>query len=155
MNFGDYGRATATVSTVTPISSRWAWLNRFQGGANFSRNQSLLNNFFAGGMSPTFRNQIMFAGLQEGEIASESMAAAHTGLRYNPLGNFYVSLLGSALAYDFVAKGSEPADAQFIFGTGLTLAYDLPIGPIEFSVMMNDQGLGLRTYFNFGFPFRL
>jgi hypothetical protein len=137
------------------MSKRWAWISRLQGGVNFSPNQSLLNGFLAGGMVPTIRNQVMFAGLHEGEIVSESMVAAHIGPRFNPFGKFYATLLGSALGYDFIEKDQQPADMKWIIGSGLTLAYDLPIGPIEFTLMWNNKNGGLGTYFNFGFPFRL
>jgi hypothetical protein len=115
----------------------------------------VLNGFIAGGMNNTTRNQIMFAGLKEGQIYSESMASAHTGLRFNPFGKLYTTLTGSVLCYDFVEKRNEATSATWMVGSGLTLAYDLPIGPIEFTIMVNNKTSGVGTYFNFGFPFRL
>ncbi len=155
VKYGSYLRTTLNYANTSPMGKRWAWVSRLQGGVNFSPNQSLLNGFLAGGMVPTIRNQVMFAGLHEGEIVSESMAAAHIGPRYNPFGKFYATLLGSVLSYDFIEKDQQPADLKWIFGSGLTLAYDLPIGPIEFTLMWNNKNDGLGTYFNFGFPFRL
>ncbi|HLO79979.1 MAG TPA: patatin-like phospholipase family protein [Chitinophagaceae bacterium] len=155
IKYGSYLRTTVNYANTAPMSKRWAWISRLQGGVNFSTNQSLLNGFLAGGMVPTIRNQVMFAGLHEGEIVSESMVAAHIGPRYNPFGKFYATLLGSALGYDFIEKDQQPADVKWIIGSGLTLAYDLPIGPIEFTLMWNNKNGGLGTYFNFGFPFKL
>jgi NTE family protein len=153
--FGNYARSTMIFSSTTPISERWAWVNRAQSGINFSKNSSVLNGFIAGGMNNTTRNQIMFAGLKEGQIYSESMASAHTGLRFNPFGKLYTTLTGSVLCYDFVEKRNEATSATWMVGSGLTLAYDLPIGPIEFTIMVNNKTSGVGTYFNFGFPFRL
>lgn len=153
--YGDYFRTTAHFYKVAAISKRWAWVNRIQGGVNFSRNQSLLNGFYAGGMNHTFRNQVLFTGLSEAEVASESMAAAHTGFRYNPFGSFYATAQVSALMYDFVQKSGQQAGVNTLVGAGLTIAYDLPIGPIEFTMMFTNKTQGMGTYFNFGFPFRL
>jgi NTE family protein len=155
IQYGSYFRTTLNFANTLPMGSRWAWISRVQGGVNFSTNQSLLNGFIAGGMTPTIRNQVMFAGLHEGEIVSESMIAAHIGPRYNPFGKLYATLLGSVLSYDFIEKDQQPSDLKWIFGSGLTLAYDLPIGPIEFTLMWNNKNGGLGTYFNFGFPFKL
>jgi NTE family protein len=113
----DYVRTTAHFHSVSPIAKKWAWVNRIQGGINFSENQSLLNGFFAGGMNSTFRNQIMFAGLQEGEVTSESMAAAHTGFRYNPIGGLFATIQGSALIYNFIEKRNQPTDIKAVWGT--------------------------------------
>ncbi len=153
--YGSYARTSAYLSNTAPIGNRWAWVSRIQSGVNFSTNQTLLNAFTAGGLNPTIRNQIMFAGLKEGEVVSESMAAAHTGLRYNIIAKAYATLVGSLLSYDFIKKENTSATTKWIIGTGLTLAYDLPIGPIEFSLMMSNKTNGLRAYFNFGFPFKL
>ena len=155
VQYGNYTHATAFFTNTAPIGSRWAWVSRLQGGINFSTNQSLLNGFIAGGMNPTLHNQVMFAGLKEGEVVSESMLAAHTGARYNLFGRVYTTLVGSVLTYDFISKSNTTNTTKWVVGAGLTIAYDLQIGPIELTLMMNNKSNGLRNYFNFGFPFRL
>ena len=153
--WSNYARFTLNYYSVTPLHKRWAWVNRIQGGANFSENSSLLNSFYAGGMNPTFRNQVMFTGLQEAEVESESIAAVQTGFRYNPFASFYATVQVGYLTYDFVKKNIGGGPTASAWGTGLTVAYDLPIGPVEFTMMFSSKTQGLRTYFNFGFPFRL
>jgi outer membrane translocation and assembly module TamA len=54
-----------------------------------------------------------------------------------------------------VKKNVGGGPTESAWGTGITVAYDLPIGPIEFTMMFSNKTQGLRTYFNFGFPFRL
>jgi NTE family protein len=155
IQYGSYFRTTLNFSNTAPMSKKWGWISRAQGGVNFSTNQSFLNSFIAGGMAPIMRNQIMFAGLREGEIVSESMISAHMGPRYNPFGKMYVTLTGSALLYDFIEKDREDLEAKWMFGAGMTFAYDLPIGPLEFTLMWNNKNGGLGTYLNLGFPFKL
>jgi outer membrane translocation and assembly module TamA len=59
------------------------------------------------------------------------------------------------LTYDFIPKAKQTLSQKWILGSGLTVAYDLPIGPVEFSLMVSSKTGGLRSYFNFGFPFKL
>ncbi len=152
--YGNYFRLTGWVNNTAPVSRSWAWSSRIQWGMNLGENESLLNNFILGGMNTTVHNQVVFAGLKEGEILSESVAAVHTGPRYNPFNNFFITLQGSLMAYDFVQKNASAPSVKWVTGSGLTLAYDLPIGPIEFTLMYTGATGGLRSYFNFGFPFK-
>lgn len=154
IQFGNYLRSRINFLNITPLHKKWAWTTKLQGGANFSGNISLLNNFLAGGMNPTFRNQIEMAGLREGEVVSESMASFQTGPRLKPFGSLYLTLLGSVLTYDFIPKAQQTLSQQWVVGTGISIAYDLPIGPIEFTLMVSSKTEGIRSYFNFGFPFK-
>jgi NTE family protein len=155
IQYGSYMKSSLYFTNTKPLSRHWAFVSRLQGGANFGSNSSLLNGFVGGGMNHTMHNQVMFAGLKEGEVITESIIAAHAGPRYNPFGKVYVTLLGSVMTYDFIRKETLPATAKWIVGAGLTLAYDLSFGPVEITLMMTDKTHGLRSYFNFGFPFRL
>lgn len=155
LDYGNYARVTASVHNTMRLSKRLSWINQLQGGANLSDKVSLLNNFFGGGVSPTFRNQVQMVGLLEGETDSESMISVQTGPRYNPFGGLYVSLNGGLMTYDFVQKSSLPnMTQQWLASIGLTLAYDTPIGPVSFTMMSSSKTEGLRTYFNLGFPFK-
>ena len=155
VQYGNYLRTTASMQSTTPLKRKWAWITKFNGGMNFSGNETLLNGFFAGGMNPTFRNQVQFAGLKEAEVVSESMLALQAGPRFNPFGGLYITMLGSVLTYDFIPKAKQTLSQKWIAGSALTLAYDLPIGPVEFSLMLCNKTGGLSSYFNFGFPFKL
>jgi len=155
IQYGNYMKTTVNFSNTRPLSRHWALVSRLQGGVNFGSNSSLLNGFIAGGMNQNLHNQVVFAGLKEGEVVSESMLTAHVGARYNPFGKVYATLLGSVMTYDFIKKESLPVSTKWIVGSGLTLAYDLSFGPVELTLMLSNKTHGLRTYFNFGFPFRL
>ena len=152
--YGRYPRLTANLNTTAKLSQRWGWVTKMQTGINFSKNISLLNEFIAGGMTNTMRNQIQFAGLQEGELNAESIVAVHTGPRVRPFGSFYLSMQGAVARYNFVQKSSQQVNAGWLYGTALTAAYLTPIGPAELSFMASSKSEGMRVYFNFGFPFK-
>jgi NTE family protein len=154
INYGNYARLTANINNTIHVSSRVSWVNKLQGGANLSDKSSLLNNFFGGGINPTFRNQVQMIGLREGETDSESMISLQTGPRYNVFGGLYLSLTGGVMTYDFVKKADLNRSQQWVMGGGMTIAYDSPIGPVEFTLMASNKTEGLRTYFNLGFPFK-
>ena len=151
--YGDYLRFEGQSKHTARLNEKWQWLTSAQAGVNFSERSSILNIFIAGGMNPTLRNQVMFAGLREGEIASESIAVLQTGPRFNPFGNLYVSLQGGVLTSGFVDK-TVGQERRTLVGSSLTLAYVTPIGPAEISVMGTTETSRPRFYFNFGFPFK-
>jgi hypothetical protein len=151
--YGDYLRFEGQSKHTARLNEKWQWLTSAQAGVNFSERSSILNIFIAGGMNPTLRNQVMFAGLREGEIASESIAVLQTGPRFNPFGNLYFSLQGGVLTSGFVDK-TVGQERRTLVGSSLTLAYVTPIGPAEISVMGTTETSRPRFYFNFGFPFK-
>lgn len=155
IDYGNYVRSTVSINNFLRLKKKLTWVNKLYGGANFSDRISLLNNFYGGGMNPTFRNQIQMVGILEGEVTSESMVSLQSGPRYNPFGGLYVTFTGGVMTYDFIKKNiASYTEQQWLLGTGLTFAYDTPIGPLEFTMMSSSKTEGLRLYFNLGFPFR-
>lgn len=154
VNYGNYMRVTLHAKRVAPISKRWAGILDLNSGVNFGPDQSMLNNFMIGGVTNVVRNQIVFPGLREGKLLTESAVATQVGLRWNVISDAYVTLNGSILYYDFIKKSLTNTTPSWISGTGLTLGYNLPIGPFEYTVMYGGKGVGWSTYLNFGFPFK-
>lgn len=153
--YKNYPRLSTNIERVMPISAKWSGIMRLQGGANFGSYQSLLNFFVAGGNSIVTRNQIVFAGLREGEVLSESMVAMRFGGRWRMLTDLYVTFNADALSYDFIAKRDESSNGtKYKLGAGITVGYNLPIGPFELTTMYTGNVGGIRTYVNFGFPFK-
>jgi NTE family protein len=154
LGYGNYMRVTLHAKRVAPISKKWAGILDLNSGINFGPNQSMLNNFMIGGVTNVARNQIVFSGLREGKVLTESAIATQVGLRWNVISDAYITLNGSVLYYDFVKKSLSNNNPTWISGTGLTLGYNLPIGPFEYTVMYGGKGVGWSTYINFGFPFK-
>jgi NTE family protein len=153
-NYGNYLRFEGSFRNTARISDKWSWITNLHARINFSDRVSVFNNFVAGGMNTTMRNQIPFAGLREGEVVSESMASAQAGPRVKPFGNFHITLQGGLLYYDFIEKSTTNIKPASLMGGGLTFAYLTPIGPAELSFMASGKTDGVRIYFNFGFPFK-
>ncbi len=154
IEYKNYLRTTLQAERILQLGSRWANVSFLQAGINFGPHQSLANNFFMGGSTSVMRNQITFSGLREADLASESVLAFKNGFRYNVLGDGYVTLHGNLMYYDFIEKSSITLTPSWIAGAGVTLGYNLPIGPFEYTIQYGGKGAGWSTYLNVGFPFR-
>jgi NTE family protein len=112
-----------------------------------------MNEFPIGGLTPLFRNQILFAGLKEGTFYSPSVASFQLGFRYQLYNNTYLIGRGNALINNFITKSVVQNIPDFLSGYSLTFAYNFALGPLELSAMYCDQSKQVRTYVNIGIPF--
>jgi NTE family protein len=154
ISYGNYFRIALEAKKVERFSNKLAGIFDFRTGMNMGPNQSMLNNFIVGGMTTTTRNQVLFTGLREGKILTESAISSQIGFRYNILSDAYITLNANAMYYDFIKKNNTTITPTWIAGTGVTLGYYLPIGPFEYTIMYGGNGAGWSTYLNFGFPFK-
>jgi NTE family protein len=153
VSYNDYHRATLNAEVYTPLTPRLNFSTLFQGGVNFGYNRSILNEFIIGGLTETFRNQVVFAGIEENSLNSRSVAALQASLRYELFNNFYVMGKINGLVNDFVDFDNNVQEPDFFSGYSLGLAYNFALGPLEISAMYSDQTKKLRSYINLGIPF--
>jgi NTE family protein len=135
------------------LSPKVVLTGSFQGGINFRYNQSVLNDFNIGGLTKTFRNQILFAGLEENTVNTPSVAAAHVGLRYRLYNNLYLHGRVNGLVNNFISTNNILQKPNRLTGYSATLAYNFALGPLEISAMYCDQTKKVMSYFNLGIPF--
>jgi hypothetical protein len=57
-----YLRTILNVESYVPLGRKATFLMEAQGGINFDYSSQVMNEFVVGGMTPTFRNQVTFAG---------------------------------------------------------------------------------------------
>ncbi|HRE49816.1 MAG TPA: patatin-like phospholipase family protein [Flavitalea sp.] len=153
ISYDNYQRAILNSEAYLPLSSRWTLTGLFQGGINFSYRQSILNDFSVGGLSRLFRNQVLFAGLDENTINTSSVAALQFGLRYELYNNLYAIARANGLVNNFVSVNNILQKPNFLSGYALTLGYNFALGPFEISTMFCDQSKKLRSYINLGISF--
>ena len=153
VSYNNYQRILLNAEAYAPFSSRVTLFTQFQGGINPNYKQSILNDFMIGGLNKQFRNQITFAGLEEGAVYSASVASVLLGLRVELFNNVYASGRSNILASNFFDTGNDLQPASFLSGHALTFTYNFALGPLDVSVMYCDQSKQVRTYFNLGIPF--
>jgi NTE family protein len=153
LNFDNYMRFAFDGSVYAGISSRFTFFSELQSGINFTNKPNMLNNFIIGGINGDFRNQVKFAGFQEGTVNSSSVVALQMGLRFTLFNNAYLTGRVNGLVKDFATSAGSTSKKNFLTGYALTFSYKTLIGPMELSAMYSDQSKKLQSYVLFGIPF--
>ncbi len=148
-----YLRTTLNAEAYLPLSRKVTAFLNMQGGINFNYSRNLMNEFIVGGMTKLFRNQITFAGLQEGAIYSPAMATVQGGLRMPLFTGAYLTGRANILFNNFISKSDFFSYEDFYSGYALTFSYNFALGPLELSVMYCDQTKKVQSYINLGIPF--
>jgi NTE family protein len=148
-----YPRIVFNLDSYTPLSRRTTFEFMVQSGINFNYRQNIMNEFSIGGLTSLFRNQVTFAGLQEGSLYSPAMAAFQAGLRYELFNNTFLIGKANILFNNFISKSNFFQNPNILSGYALTFGYNFALGPLEFSLMYSDQSKRLGSYVNIGIPF--
>ncbi len=148
-----YPRFIFNLNSYSPISRRATFETLIQTGVNFNYSNNIMNEFSIGGLTSLFRNQIVFAGLQEGSIYTPSVAAFQAGLRYELFNNTYLTGRANILFNNFISKSNFFQNPNILSGYSLTFGYNFALGPLEFSLMYSDQSKVIGSYVNIGIPF--
>jgi NTE family protein len=128
-------------------------LTRLQGGIDFRRQSNIINSFTVGGLTTVYRNQISFAGLNEGTVLTNSVAALQLGLRCQLYSGLYVLGKANLAFYDFIDRDFKPENSKFLSGYSISFCYNFILGPLEISAMYSDQSKQILPYINLGIPF--
>jgi len=151
--YNNYQRFLFNMENYFPMGRRFVFSTMLQSGVNFNYNQKNFNDFVIGGLTRMFRNQILFAGLEEGSFFTPSVMALQIGLRAHLTNNFFITGRTNALVYNFVSPANRIQDGSFLSGHSLTLGYNFALGPLELSAMYSDQSKTFSAYINLGIPF--
>ncbi|AWV97151.1 patatin-like phospholipase family protein [Arcticibacterium luteifluviistationis] len=153
IDYENYQRLSIMLDAYQPIAPKWTFNVVFQAGLNFNYSQNLVNNFQVGGLTRTFRNQITFAGYNEGVISTASVATLGLGVNCSLFKNGYLTFKSNGLVSNFTSREKYLRFDTWLTGHAVSFAYLTPIGALEFSIMYGDQSNDLGTYVNFGIPF--
>lgn len=125
---------------------------QLQTGVNFNSRQAFLNDFIIGGQNHAIRNQVVFAGLPDVSIFTNSAASLQLGYRVQIVNNLFVTGKANTLWYDFIDDDFRLHPSAHGMGYALTVGYNSIIGPIEASIMYSDINKRIKPYFNIGIP---
>ena len=153
IRYNDYGRVLFNLENYAPLTAKWNFMTLFQSGVNFNYRANILNDFYVGGLTRQYRNQVLFAGVEESTVLTGSVAALQLGLRYEMFNNLYLTGRVNGLIHDFISPENRLEKPRFLSGYALTLGYNFALGPLELSVMYSDQSKKVGTYINLGWAF--
>lgn len=148
-----YARVLFNMDAFTPLGKSTTAEFQIQSGVNFNYGNNMLNEFVVGGLVKQFRNQVSFAGLQEGSVYTPAVAAVQLGLRYEFLSNTFLIGRGNVLFNNFITQSRFYNNPDIMTGYSLTFGYNFALGPLELSLMYNDRSKKVGTYVNIGIPF--
>lgn len=151
-SFNNFIRTKLSYEHYYPLSKKYTFSTLIQAGLNFNQKESILNNYFIGGLNSSFRNQVTFAGLNEGSVNASSVAALQFGLRYQMYNNLFVLGKVNGAVYNFVGSNKSFSNSTLLTGYSLSLGYNFVLGPLEISAMYCDQSKKLLPYINLGIP---
>lgn len=152
-SFNNFVRTKFSYEHYYPLSSKYTFSTLIQAFMNFNQQESILNNYFIGGLTHTFRNQVIFAGLNEGSVHASSIATLQFGLRYQMYNNLFLLAKANGGYYNFIGSNKTFSNSTLLTGYSLTLGYNFVLGPLEISAMYCDQSKKLLPYINLGIPF--
>lgn len=153
ISYNNYARLKLSSENYITLSKRTTISTQIQGGINFKNSGNIINSFAIGGLTNVYHNQVTFAGLNEGSILTNSIAALQLGIRYQIYSNtFLIGKINSAF-YNFIDEKFAPDKSKFLSGYSISLGYNFILGPLEISAMYCDQSKSLLPYINLGIPF--
>jgi NTE family protein len=115
----------------------------------------IVDNFYMGGIQQLFRQQVAFAGLNEQQINTASVAAGQVGLQYNFAGSLFLMGRANTGMYNFSTEtkfwDSDTVDS--VNGFSLGLGYNLGFLPMELNAMYSPEIGKVYTHVKIGFVF--
>lgn len=151
--FADYWQTKFDYQNFLPLSPKFTLITTIQNSIAFHSKSILNGDYYIGGLTASFPNQVVFAGLNEGTVRTNSAAMFQLGIRYHPYPNIYIMAKANGLYYDFLQSSTYNKSPNFLSGYALTLGYKFILGPLEISAMYCDQSKKLLPYINLGIPF--
>lgn len=148
-----YYRVFAQAEGYLPLSRRVTTFMQAQAGANFNYHRNAMNEFVVGGLTRMFRNQITFAGMQEGAVYSPAVATLQAGVRTLIFPGAFLTGRANVLFNNIISRSDFFNYQDFYSGYALTFSYNFALGPLDLSVMYCDQTQRVQTYINLGIPF--
>jgi len=148
----DFTRFTFDTETIIPMSNKVSLSMRAYAGFTDASEVPYEERFYVGGFTEK-NNGIPLAGFHFGEIPAEEAYIAYFKLQYQPLHDKYLILRydTARVIQNFNGVPERNFNAQ---GWSATAGFLSPIGPIEFTLMGNDQNPDdISTFISIGYNF--
>jgi len=115
----------------------------------------LIDNFYLGGIQQLFRQQTAFAGINEQQITTTSVASGQLGMQYNFAGSLFLIGRANTGLYNFSTETKfwDSDTVNSINGFSLGLGYNLGFLPMELTAMYSPEIGKVYTHVKIGFVF--
>jgi NTE family protein len=154
-NAPDYYKFMVNYSKFNPLNKKWVLFYTLQSSVAIHSQGFIVDNFYMGGIQQLFRQQIAFAGLNEEQINSTSVASGLLGLQYNFAGSLFLLGRANTGIYNFstLTKVWDSNTVKSINGFSLGLGYNLGFLPLELTAMYSPEIGKFYSHVKIGFVF--
>lgn len=151
----EYYRFKLNFTRYNSLSNRMTLFYNTQLGLTLNSQGFIFDNYYLGGVQQLFRQQMIFVGLNEGQITTSAAAAGLLGFQYNIAGELFLIGRANGVLYNFSTE-TKIYDKELIeelSGFSLGVGYNLGVLPMEFNAMYAPEIGELYTHVRIGFLF--
>lgn len=154
-NVPDYYKFLINYSKFNPLNKKMVLFYNLQSSVAIHSQGFIVDNFYMGGIQQLFRQQVAFAGINEQQINSTSVASGQLGMQYNFAGSLFLMGRANTGIYNFstLTKFWDSDTVKSINGFSLGLGYNLGFMPMELTAMYSPEIGKVYTHVKIGFVF--
>lgn len=154
-NAPEYYKFMINYSKFNPLNKKMVLFYNLQSSVAIHSQGFIVDNFYMGGIQQLFRQQVTFAGLNEQQINSASVASGQIGMQYNFAGSLFLMGRANTGMYNFstLTKFWDSDTVKSINGFSLGLGYNLGFLPMELTAMYSPEIEKVYTHVKIGFVF--
>ncbi len=154
-NVPDYYKFMVNFTKYNPLNKKLVLFYTLQSSFAIKSQGFIVDNFYLGGIQQLFRQQIAFAGLNEQQINSTSVASGQLGMQYNFAGSLFLMGRANTGMYNFstLTKFWDSDTVKNINGFSLGLGYNLGFLPMELTAMYSPEIGKVYSHVKIGFVF--
>lgn len=151
----EFYRLVANFTKYHPLKQRFVLFYKVQAGVTLKSQGFTFDNFFMGGVQPLANRQIVFVGINEGQITTTSLSSVMAGLQYNVAGSLFLTARANTAVYNFSTQYDiyDSGEAKLINGFSLGLGYNLGVLPMELNAMYSPEIGAFYSHVKIGFTF--
>jgi NTE family protein len=151
----EFYRFVVNYTRYWPLNLRLVLFYNLQTGITLNSQGFLFDDLFMGGIQQFSNKQIVFPGLNEGQITTTSATSVMAGIQYNVTGNLFLTGRINTGIYDFstLSKAFDTDQLKWINGFSLGLGYNLGVLPLEFNAMYSPEIGTIYAHVKIGFLF--
>lgn len=151
----DFYKFMINYTKYNPLNTKLVLFYNLQSSVAIHSQGFIIDNFYMGGIQQLFRQQLAFAGLNEQQINSTSVASGQLGMQYNFAGSLFLMGRANTGIYNFSTEtkfwDSDTVDS--INGFSLGLGYNLGFLPMELTAMYSPEIGKVYSHVKIGFVF--
>jgi NTE family protein len=151
----EFYRFMINYSRYHALSGKLVFLFNLEAGMTVNSQGFIFDNFYLGGVQDLSERQMVFVGLNEGQITSTSLTSALLGMQYNLSGSLFLTGKVNTAMYNFSTPTNiyDEDQLKWINGFSLGLGYNLGVLPMEFTAMYSPEIGTIYSHVKIGFIF--